>query len=101
MTQAKQLLLDDTVLPDGLTLEEEREACRALKGSMLRQESMRSTARTKGSASLHGHRAELHHPNPCSRSADNRHAVFFTHPREALSYHYERNPGRSAHRATP
>ena len=22
----------------------------------------------------------------------NRHAVFFTHPREALSFHYERNP---------
>ena len=22
----------------------------------------------------------------------NRHAVFFTHPREAISYHYERNP---------
>src|SRR5436190_5324360 len=24
--------------------------------------------------------------------AGNRHAVFFSHPREALSYHYERNP---------
>jgi hypothetical protein len=36
--QARQLLLDDTVLPDGLTAEEEREACRALKGAMLRQE---------------------------------------------------------------
>ena len=23
---------------------------------------------------------------------DNRHAVFFTHPREAITYHYERNP---------
>ena len=34
----RQLLLDDTVLPAGLTVEEEREACRALKGSMLRQE---------------------------------------------------------------
>ena len=31
-------LLDDTVLPTGLTVEEEHEACRALKGSMLRQE---------------------------------------------------------------
>lgn len=29
-------LLPDTVIPSGLTLEEEREACRALKGSMLR-----------------------------------------------------------------
>ena len=36
--EARALLLDDTVLPAGLTLEEEREACRALKGSMLRQE---------------------------------------------------------------
>ena len=36
--EAQKLLLDDTVLPTGLTLEEEREACRALKGAMLRQE---------------------------------------------------------------
>ena len=36
--QARALLLADTVLPAGLTLDEEREACRALKGSMLRQE---------------------------------------------------------------
>ena len=28
----------------------------------------------------------------CSRRAAIRHAVFFTHPREAISYHYERNP---------
>ena len=36
--EARKLLLEDTMLPDGLTLEEEREACRALKGAMLRQE---------------------------------------------------------------
>src|SRR5262249_31605247 len=36
--QARALLLPDTVLPPGLTPEEEREACRALRGSMLRQE---------------------------------------------------------------
>src|SRR6185295_6785484 len=36
--QVRARLLDDTVLPDGLTLDEEREACRALRGSMLRQE---------------------------------------------------------------
>ena len=29
---------------------------------------------------------------PCSRRGSNRHAVFFTHAREAISYHYERNP---------
>ena len=40
---------------------------------------------------LHRHRAELHHPLLQPRGA-NRHAVFFTHAREAISYHYERNP---------
>jgi hypothetical protein len=51
--QTRQLLLEDTVLPDGLTAEEEREACRALKGSMLRQEIYGLDGR--GKASLHGH----------------------------------------------
>jgi hypothetical protein len=36
--EARALLLPDTVLPADLTLDEEREACRALKGAMLRQE---------------------------------------------------------------
>ena len=37
-SQARRLLLDDTVLAAGLTADEEREACRALKGARLRQE---------------------------------------------------------------
>ena len=32
------MLLDDTVLPGGLTAEEAREACRSLKTAVLRQE---------------------------------------------------------------
>ena len=52
---------------------------------------MRSMAQTKEHASLHRHRAELHHP-ALAAAAGNRHAVFFTHAREAISYHYERNP---------
>jgi len=36
--QAEAMLLEDTVLPVGLSAEEEREACRTLKGAMLRQE---------------------------------------------------------------
>src|SRR6185369_15980075 len=36
--EARALLLPDTMLPGELAIEEEREACRALKGSMLRQE---------------------------------------------------------------
>ena len=59
--QARPLLLDDTVLPDGLTVDEEREACRALKGSMLRQEIYALDGTPKARASVHGNGAELHH----------------------------------------
>ncbi|HYJ82982.1 MAG TPA: toxin TcdB middle/C-terminal domain-containing protein, partial [Allosphingosinicella sp.] len=75
----------------GLSLEEEREACRALKGSMLRQEVY----------GLDGSAAEPHPYTVAEQNftvrreqprGANRHGVFFTHPREALTYHYERNP---------
>jgi RHS repeat-associated protein len=89
--QARQLLLDDTVLPVGLTVAEEREACRALKGSMLRQEVY----------GLDGMEKE-HHPYTVTEQNftirrlqprdGNRHGAFFTHAREALNYHYERDP---------
>ena len=50
---------------------------------------------------LHRHRAEFHHSALQPRGG-NRHAVFFTHPREAINYHYERNPAdpRTAHALT-
>ena len=89
--QARQLLLDDTVLPAGLTVEEEREACRALKGSMLREEVYALDGTEKAQ-----------HPYIVTEQnftievlqgrGDNRHGVFFTHAREAINYHYERNP---------
>ena len=40
---------------------------------------------------LHRHRTELHH-RALQPQGTNKHTVFFTHAREALSYHYERNP---------
>ncbi len=89
--EARALLLDDTLLPQGLSAGEEREACRSLKGAMLRQEIY----------SLDGTEMELHPYTvieqnftifPVQRKSRNRHAVFFTHDREVLSYHYERNP---------
>ena len=52
---------------------------------------MASAMKDNRRAPLHGHRAELHDRAPAARGG-NRHAVFFAHPREALSYHYERNP---------
>jgi RHS repeat-associated protein len=89
--QARALLLDDTILPDALTVEEEREACRALKGSMLRQEIY----------ALDGS-AQQAHPYVVTEQnftvevvqpqAENEHAVVFTHPREVITYHYEREP---------
>jgi RHS repeat-associated protein len=99
--QARQLLLDDTILPTGLTDEEEREACRAMKGSMLRQEVYALDAPGKPK-----------HPYTVTEQnltieliqgrVDNRHAVFFVHPREVISYHYERQPAdpRIAHALT-
>jgi RHS repeat-associated protein len=89
--QAARLLLDDTVLPSGLTVAEEREACRALKGSMLRQEVY----------ALDGTLREIHPYTVAEQNftievvqpqGENRHAIFFAHPREAINYHYERNP---------
>jgi hypothetical protein len=92
-------LLPDTVLPDGLTLEEEREACRARKGSMLRQEIYADDAGPEATPEQ-SHRAAKPYTvteqnftiRPVQPRGANRHAVFFVHAREAISFHYERNP---------
>src|SRR5262249_54516977 len=82
-----------------LTPEEQREACRALKGSMLRQEVYADDARPDDSAEQIQRTRTPYtvteqnftiHVVQC-RGA-NRHAVFFTHAYEAITYHYERNP---------
>ena len=96
----RALLLDDTILPRGLTPEEEREACRALKGSMLRQEVYADDAGHPGATPAQVKRARTPYTVTeqnfrirmlQSRGA-NRYAVFFTHASEALTYHYDRNP---------
>jgi RHS repeat-associated protein len=89
--QQDALLLPDTVLPAGLTAEEEREACRALKGSMLRQEiyALDDTDKAKHPYTVTEQNFTI---EKLQSKGDNRHAVFFTHPREAINYHYERNP---------
>lgn len=89
--QFRAHLLDDTLLPAGLSVAEEREACRALRGSVLRQEVYALDGSTR-----------QQHPYSVTESshtvvtvqpmAGNRHAVFFTHPVETISYHYERDP---------
>src|SRR5262245_4687743 len=89
--EARQLLLDATALPDGLTAEEEREACRALKGSILRQEVYAAvgTAKAEHPYAVSERNYALRRIQPRGR---NRHAVFFSHPSETIDYHYERNP---------
>ncbi len=89
--QARTLLLPDTVLPDGLTVEEEREACRALKGSMLRQEvyALDGTDKAEHPYTVTEQNFTI---RVVQRRGKNRHGVFFAHARESISYHYERNP---------
>ncbi|MFC3550085.1 SpvB/TcaC N-terminal domain-containing protein [Lysobacter cavernae] len=97
---ARPLLLDDTTVPSSLVLEEEREACRALKGSMLRQEVYADDANHPGATQEQIERARRPYTvteqnftiRPLQARGSNRHAVFFIHASEALSYHYERNP---------
>jgi RHS repeat-associated protein len=97
--EAGELLLPDTVLPDGLSHDEEREACRALNGSMLRQEVYADDA-GPGAAPERILRARTPYivteQNFTVRTVQprggNRHAVFQAHAREAIGYHYERDP---------
>jgi RHS repeat-associated protein len=106
--------LDDTVLPrtlraaDGthraylLTAEEVAEACRSLKGSILRQEiyglDNSEAADRPYSVSERSYTIEL-----LQARGGNRHAVFFTHPREQIDFHYERKlvEAAGARRADP
>lgn len=90
-SEAAMLLLPDTELPAGLNADEAREACRALKGALLRQEIY----------ALDGSEQQPYPYVVTEQSfgirtlqprAGLRHAVFLTHAREAISYHYERNP---------
>ncbi len=87
----RALLLPDTVLPDGLTPDEIREAYRALKGSTLRIEiyAEDGTSRAEHPYTVTEQNFTVRMEQSRGR---NRHAVFLTHPREALHYHYERRP---------
>src|SRR5260370_1881079 len=87
--QLEALLLPDTILPADLTPEEEREACRALKGSILRQEvfALDRPPRSEQPYSVSERNYDLVKVQPL---VGNRHAVFFAYPRETVDYHYER-----------
>ncbi len=84
MQQARALLLDDTVLPAGLTVDEEREACRALKGSMLRQEvyALDGTDKQQHPYTVTEQNFTIRVLQP---RGGNRHGVFFTHAARSRS----------------
>lgn len=83
------MLLGDTILPEHLTPEEAREACRALKGSMLRQEIYALDGKEESERPYSVAESNFTIV-PLQRREHNLHAVFFTHPREAITFHYER-----------
>lgn len=107
--EAEKHVLDDTLLPPGtlMTVEEEREACRALKGSMLRQEvyALDGTDKAQDPYIVTEQNFSIRMLQPLGNNGNNnnnRHAVFFAHSNEAISYHYERNRDdpRSSHMMT-
>ena len=89
--QARALLLPDTILPGALGSDDAREACRALKGTMLRQEVYALDGGDKEqepyTVTEQNVTIELVQPR-----GKNEHAIFLTHPREAIHYNYERDP---------
>jgi len=85
------VFLPDTILQSSLSTQEQREACRALKGSILRQEvyALDESPQSEHPYSVSEQNYELKQLQPVE---SNRHAVFFAHARQSLDYHYERNP---------
>lgn len=83
--------LSDTIMPVDLTSEEEREACRAMNGSLLRQEIYKLDCKDK-----------VYLPNSVTENSFyirkeqpkliNQHAVFNVCSWESLNFHYEWDP---------
>jgi RHS repeat-associated protein len=87
--ELEAMLLPDTLLPPELNGDEIREAIRSLKGSILRQEVYASDATPENDwpylVSEKNYTIRMLQPFD-----GNRHAVFFTHARESIDFHYER-----------
>src|SRR5262245_50027141 len=85
------VLLPDSALPEGLNAQETREAYRALKGHMLRQEVYADdhTPQSSHPYSVTEHTYRVHLVQPL---LTNRYAVFYAYECENLASHYERNP---------
>ena len=83
-------LLPDTILPPGLTAEEQREACRSLKGRILRQE-VYGVDHSPKSSHPYSVSERSYEIRRIQEQGQNRHGVFFTYDLETINYYYERN----------
>ncbi len=86
---ARALLLPDTTLPPGLSAEERREACRALRGSLLRQEIYALDGGPR-SELPHGVTERSYAVQKLQDRGSNPYAVFLVSSREEIAYSYER-----------
>lgn len=98
---AAAMRLPDTVLPDGLDAFEIQEAYRALKGHALRVEVYAEDG-SPAAANPYTVTEQNFTVRCLQNRGGNLHAVFFVHPREALSFDYERsgNDPRVSHEVT-
>ncbi|MCC2314104.1 SpvB/TcaC N-terminal domain-containing protein, partial [Cellulomonas xiejunii] len=83
--------LREPPLPAGLTVEEEREARRALKGTMLRQE-MYALDGSAAQAFPYTVVEQTHAVRLLQPREGQAHAVYGSHPAQTLTYEYERDP---------
>ncbi|MEI6349455.1 MAG: toxin TcdB middle/C-terminal domain-containing protein, partial [Bacteroidota bacterium] len=83
-------LLPDTILPEGLTAIEAREACRALRGSALRKEvyAQDGTAQESIPYTIEEKNFDI---RMLQGIKTNKHGVFHITERETLAYQYERD----------
>ena len=89
LAQREAMLLDDTVLPPGLSYDEAREGARSLKGAILRQE-IYALDDTDAADRPYTVSERNYSIQPVQPAGGNRHSVFFTHARETIDWHYER-----------
>jgi RHS repeat-associated protein len=87
--ELEAMLLPDTMLPPDLDGVEMAEASRSLKGALLRQEvyALDGTDEADRPYTVSESNYTIKRLQPLS---PNRHAVFFTHAREAIDFNYER-----------
>lgn len=93
--RAVRLVLPDTLLPPGLDPEDEREACRALKGRQLRREIFGLDGGPRAGVPYAVSEANFD-IRPLQPRGPNRHPVFLVTPRETLDFRYERDPADPA-----